>query len=145
MSLSNGTRLGAYEILEPLGARGMGEVYKANDTRLHRIVALKILSPPLAEDPTWRLRFDREARLLAALMHPHICAVFCAVFDVGSENQTNFIVMEYIEGETLAARLARGPLPVDQMLRIAAEMPTASRRHTVTLYAIATSSPPMSC
>jgi serine/threonine protein kinase/Tol biopolymer transport system component len=121
MSLSKGTRLGAYEILEPLGAGGMGEVYKAHDTRLHRAVALKILSPSLADDPTWRLRFDREARLLAALMHPHICAVF----DVGSENQTSFMVMEYVEGETLAARLARGPLPVDQLLRTAAEIADA--------------------
>jgi serine/threonine protein kinase len=121
MSLSKGTRLGAYEILEPLGAGGMGEVYKAHDTRLHRAVALKILSPSLADDPTWRLRFDREARLLAALMHPHICAVF----DVGSENQTSFMVMEYVEGETLAARLGRGSLPDDQMLRTAAEIADA--------------------
>ena len=118
MNLSKGARLGAYEILEPLGAGGMGEVYKAHDTRLHRTVALKILSPSIANDPTWRLRFDREARLLAGLMHPHICAVF----DVGRENQTSFMVMEYVEGETLAARLARGPLPVDQMLRTAAEI-----------------------
>ncbi len=130
MNLSNGARLGAYEILEPLGAGGMGEVYKAHDTRLHRTVALKILSPSFADDPTWRLRFDREARLLAALMHPHICAVF----DVGSENQTNFMVMEYIEGETLAARLAKGPLPVDQMLRTAAEIADGlaqAHRHAV--------------
>jgi Tol biopolymer transport system component len=118
MRLSPGTHIGAYEILEPLGAGGIGEVYKAHDPRLHRTVALKILSPSLADDPTWRLRFDREARLLAAMTHPHICAVF----DVGSENQTNFMVMEYIEGETLAARLAKGPLPVDQMLRTAAEV-----------------------
>lgn len=118
MNLLNGARLGAYEILEPLGAGGMGEVYKAHDTRLHRTVALKILSASFADDPTWRLRFDREARLLAALTHPHICAVY----DVGAENQTSFMVMEYIEGETLAARLGRGPLPVDQMLRTAAEI-----------------------
>ena len=130
MNLSNGARLGAYEILEPLGAGGMGEVYKAHDTRLHRTVALKILSPSFADDPTWRLRFDREARLLAALMHPHVCAVF----DVGSENQTNFMVMEYIEGETLSARLAKGPLPVDQMLRTAAEIADGlaqAHRHSV--------------
>ena len=118
MNLQNGARLGAYEILEPLGAGGMGEVYKAHDTRLHRTVALKILSASFADDPSWRLRFDREARLLAALTHPHICAVY----DVGSANQTSFMVMEYIEGETLAARLGRGPLPVDQMLRTAAEI-----------------------
>ena len=118
MNLLNGARLGAYEILEPLGAGGMGEVYKAHDTRLHRTVALKILSASFADDPTWRLRFDREARLLAALTHPHICAVY----DVGAENQTSFMVMEYIEGETLAARLGRGPLPVEQMLRTAAEI-----------------------
>jgi eukaryotic-like serine/threonine-protein kinase len=118
MNLPNGARLGAYEILEPLGAGGMGEVYKARDTRLHRTVALKIVSAAFADDPTWRLRFDREARLLAAITHPHICAVY----DVGSDNQTSFMVMEYIEGETLAARLGRGPLPVDQMLRTAAEI-----------------------
>jgi serine/threonine protein kinase len=118
VNLPNGARLGAYEIVGPLGAGGMGEVYKAHDTRLHRTVALKILSASLADDPTWRLRFDREARLLAALTHPHICAVY----DVGSENQTSFMVMEYIEGETLDARLGRGPLPVDQMLRTAAEI-----------------------
>jgi eukaryotic-like serine/threonine-protein kinase len=117
MNLSHETRLGAYEILEPVGAGGMGEVYKAHDTRLHRTVALKILSASLADDPTWRLRFDREARLLAGLMHPRICAVF----DVGSENHTSFMVMEYVDGETLAARLGRGPLPVDQMLRTAAD------------------------
>jgi serine/threonine protein kinase len=118
MNLSHGTRLGAYEILGLLGAGGMGEVYKAHDTRLDRTVALKTLSPSIADDPIWRLRFDREARLLAALMHPHICAVF----DVGSENNTSFMVMEYLEGETLAARLARGPLPVKEMLRTAAEL-----------------------
>lgn len=118
MNLPNGTRLGAYDILEPLGAGGMGEVYKAYDTRLHRTVALKILSPSFADEPTWRLRFDREAQLLAAITHPHICTVF----DVGSENHTSFMVMEYIEGETLATRLGRGPLPVEEMLRTAAEM-----------------------
>ena len=141
MNLPNGARLGAYEILEPLGAGGMGEVYKAYDTRLHRTVALKILSPAFADEPTWRLRFDREAQLLAAITHPHICTVF----DVGSENHTSFMVMEYIEGETLAARLGKGPIPVDQVLRTAVEMADGLAQAHRQSVCHRDSSPAMSC
>lgn len=121
MSLSAGTRLGPYEIVEPLGAGGMGEVYKSRDTRLERTVAVKILSNSLASDDTWRQRFDREARILATLSNPHICPVF----DVGRENGVDFLVMEYLEGETLRARLDRGPMPIDHVLRHAAEIADA--------------------
>jgi Tol biopolymer transport system component len=118
MTLSGGTRLGPYEIIEPLGAGGMGEVYKSRDTRLERTVAVKVVSASLASDPTWRQRFDREARILAALSNPHICPIF----DVGRHDGVDFLVMEYLDGETLTARLARGPLPVDLALRHAIEI-----------------------
>ena len=121
MTLSGGTRLGPYEIIEPLGAGGMGEVYKSRDTRLERTVALKVVSASLASDPTWRQRFDREARILAALSNPHICPIF----DVGRHDGVDFLVMEYLDGETLTARLARGPLPVDLALRHAIEIADA--------------------
>jgi serine/threonine protein kinase len=121
MTLSGGTRLGPYEIIEPLGAGGMGEVYKSRDTRLERTVAVKVVSASLASDRTWRQRFDREARILATLSNPHICPIF----DVGSHDGVDFLVMEYLEGETLTARLARGPLPVDLALRHAIEIADA--------------------
>jgi serine/threonine protein kinase len=121
MTLSSGTRLGPYEIIEPLGAGGMGEVYKSRDTRLARTVAVKVVSASLASDPAWRQRFDREARILATLSNPHICPIF----DVGSHDGVDFLVMEYLDGETLAARLARGPLPVDLALRHAIEIADA--------------------
>jgi tRNA A-37 threonylcarbamoyl transferase component Bud32 len=108
-----GQVVGSYEILEPIGAGGMSEVYKARDTRLGRTVAVKVLSPAYADDAVWRQRFERESRALAALSHPHICQVF----DVGRDDGVEFLVMEYLEGDTLAARLARGPLPLDQALR----------------------------
>ena len=103
MSLSPGVRLGAYEILSLLGAGGMGEVYKARDTRLDRTVAIKVLPPHVAADPALRHRFEREARAVAALNHPHICALY----DVGRHDSTDSLVMEYLEGETLAGRLDR--------------------------------------
>src|ERR1051325_12212359 len=117
MPLCAGTRLGPYEIVAPLGAGGMGEVYKARDTRLDRTVAIKILPTELASDPDLRARLEREARAIAALDHPHICAIY----DVGEHDGTRYLVMQYLEGETLAARLARtkGPLPLDQALTIA--------------------------
>jgi serine/threonine protein kinase len=121
MMLSGGTRLGPYEIIEPLGAGGIGEVYKSRDTRLERTVAVKVVSASLASDPTWRQRFDREARILAALSNPHICPIF----DVGHHDGVDFLVMEYLEGETLTARLARGPLSVDLALRHAIEIADA--------------------
>src|SRR5947207_1646416 len=112
MALSTGTRLGPYEIVAPLGAGGMGEVYKARDTRLDRIVAIKILLELLAADPQFRERLDREARATSRLTHPHICTLY----DVGEDAGTYFLVMEYLEGETLADRLARSKdraLPMD--------------------------------
>ena len=102
-----GARLGPYEIVAPLGAGGMGEVYKATDTRLDRIVAIKVLTAALAEDPQFRDRFDREARTISKLAHPHICTLY----DVGRHEDTAYLVLEYLEGETLAARLARGVPP----------------------------------
>ncbi|MGH2611022.1 MAG: serine/threonine-protein kinase, partial [Tepidiformaceae bacterium] len=102
MTLAAGTRLGPYEIQAALGAGGMGEVYKARDSRLDRTVAIKILPEALAGDPQFRERFDREAHAIAALNHPHICTLH----DVGREQDTDFLVMEYLEGETLADRIA---------------------------------------
>ena len=113
MTLSAGSRLGPYEILAPLGAGGMGEVYRARDTRLERTVAVKVLPAHLTESPEVRQRFDREAKTISQLSHPHICALY----DVGREGETDYLVMEYLEGETLAERLAKGALPREQTLR----------------------------
>src|SRR5215467_4562410 len=107
MALTAGTRLGPYEVVSAIGAGGMGEVYKARDTRLDRIVAVKVLAEAVASDPEFRERFEREARSISALNHPNICTLY----DVGNQRGTDFLVMEYLEGETLAARLAKGPLP----------------------------------
>jgi eukaryotic-like serine/threonine-protein kinase len=103
MPLQAGTRLGPYEILAPLGAGGMGEVYKATDTRLNRTVAIKVLPVHFSENPEMKQRFDREAQTIAGLNHPNICTLF----DVGRQGDVDFLVMEYLEGETLAERLAR--------------------------------------
>lgn len=111
-ALPRGVRLGRYEITGALGAGGMGDVYKARDTRLDRIVAIKVLPHDLTHDLASQQRFEREARVVAALSHAHICGVF----DVGREGDTDYLVMEYVDGETLAARLQRGRLPVDQAL-----------------------------
>jgi serine/threonine protein kinase len=97
MALHTGSNLGPYEILALLGAGGMGEVYKAHDTRLRRTVAVKILPAALARDPQFRERFDREAHALSQLSHPHICTLY----DVGQQGETDYLVMEYLEGETL--------------------------------------------
>src|SRR5499427_9971302 len=121
MSLVSGSRLGAYEIVSALGAGGMGEVYKARDTRLDRTVAIKVLPDTLAGDPQFRERFDREARAIAALSHPHICTLY----DVGEQDGLSFLVMELIEGETLAVRLARGALPLRDALKAAIEIASA--------------------
>jgi serine/threonine protein kinase/Tol biopolymer transport system component len=121
MSLSSGARLGAYEIVSLVGAGGMGEVYKARDTRLDRTVAIKVLPDTLAGDPEFRERFDREARAISQLTHPHICTLY----DVGEERGTAFLVMEYLDGETLADRLAKGALPQHQALTIAIEIASA--------------------
>jgi serine/threonine protein kinase/Tol biopolymer transport system component len=114
VTLASGARLGPYEIIVALGAGGMGEVYKARDTRLDRTVAIKILPDALAGDPQFRDRFDREARTISQLDHPHICALY----DVGEQDGTSFLVMQYLEGETLADRLAKGALPLDQALQV---------------------------
>ena len=124
MSLGAATRLGPYEILGLLGAGGMGEVYRAKDTRLDRTVAIKVLPSHLAGNPELRQRFEREARAVSSLNHPHICALY----DIGQQDGIDFLVMEYLEGETLAARLAKGPLAVDQVLQYAIEMADALRR-----------------
>src|SRR5438093_8200005 len=108
MALSVGTRLGPYEITGSLGAGGMGEVYKARDTRLDRTVAIKVLAPSLATDVEFRARFDREARAISQLDHPHICTLY----DVGQHEGMAYLVMQYLEGETLASRLERGALPL---------------------------------
>ncbi|HEY7443758.1 MAG TPA: serine/threonine-protein kinase, partial [Vicinamibacterales bacterium] len=121
MTISPGVRFGPYEIQGPLGSGGMGQVYRARDSRLNRFVALKILPPEFADHPGRRERFEREARAISALNHPHICAVF----DVGDQNDVPFLVMEYLEGETIAHRLARGPLPVEQLLTYAVEIADA--------------------
>ena len=115
MALVAGARLGPYEIVSPIGSGGMGEVYKARDTRLDRIVAIKILPPEWASDPTAKERFDREAQTIASLKHPHICMLH----DVGTADGVSFLVMEHLEGETLTDRLARGPLPLQEALGVA--------------------------
>jgi len=121
MTLSTGSRLGPYEILEPIGAGGMGEVYRARDTRLDRPVAIKVLAPHLAASAEVRQRFEREARTISKLSHAHICALF----DVGREGEVEYLVMELLEGESLAERLARGALPLEQTLRFGAQIADA--------------------
>jgi eukaryotic-like serine/threonine-protein kinase len=118
VTLQTGRRLGPYEILGELGAGGMGEVYRALDTRLDRTVAVKILPERFSSSPDFKQRFQREARAVSSLQHPHICTLF----DVGSQNCTDFLVMEYLEGETLAERLKKGPLRLEQALKIAIEI-----------------------
>ncbi len=121
MALISGTRLGPYEILAPVGAGGMGEVYRARDTRLGRDVAVKILSSHLSSDPDLKQRFEREARAVSSLTHPNVCCLY----DIGSQDGTAFIVMEYLEGETLAVRLRAGPLPLPLSLKIGVEIADA--------------------
>jgi serine/threonine protein kinase len=117
-SVTPGARLGPYVIAATLGAGGMGEVYKARDTRLDRTVALKVLSPDLTRDSNARQRFEREARAAAALAHPHICTLL----DIGRQDDVDYLVMEYLDGETIASRLGRGKLPVDQALTYGIEI-----------------------
>jgi serine/threonine protein kinase len=121
MTVPIGRRLGPYEILAPAGAGGMGEVYHARDTRLNRTVAIKILPSEFASDARLRARFEREAKAISALNHPHICTLF----DIGRDDGVDYLVMEYLEGETLAARLARGPLPLPQLIRHGTEIAEA--------------------
>jgi serine/threonine-protein kinase len=121
MAILAGERLGTYEILKPIGAGGMGEVYQARDTRLGRTVAIKVLPSHMASRPELRERFEREARTIAGLNHPHICTLY----DVGHQNGTDYLVLEHLEGETLAERLAKCPLPQDRVLEYAIEISDA--------------------
>src|SRR5262249_4006578 len=116
--LRPGDRLGPYEILCDPRVGGMGEVYKAKDTRLGRPVAIKVLAPEIADDPESKQRFERESRILATLSHPNICPVF----DIGQEDGVDFLVMEYLDGETLAARVSQGSLTTNDALRIAIQI-----------------------
>ena len=118
MALAQGTRLGPYEILAPLGAGGMGEVYRARDTRLERTVAIKILPAQFSCDPVRKQRFEREAKTISSLNHPHICVLY----DVGNQDGVEYLVMECIEGETLAKRLEKGPVTLDQVLKYGAQI-----------------------
>jgi len=120
-TLSPGARLGPYEIVEPVGAGGMGEVYKASDKRLDRIVAIKVLPHHWAENSEMRQRFEREAQTLASLNHPHICVLH----DIGKQDGADYLVMEFLEGETLDVRLERGAIPLDEALKIALEIADA--------------------
>jgi eukaryotic-like serine/threonine-protein kinase len=124
MSLSAGTKLGPYEIQSLLGAGGMGEVYRARDTRLDRTVAIKILTQRLADTPEVRQRFEREARAVSSFNHPHICALY----DIGHQDGIDYLVMEYLEGETLSKRLESGPLATSELLRYAIEVADALDR-----------------
>ena len=121
MALTSGTKLGPYEIVAPLGAGGMGEVYQARDTRLDRTVAIKILPSHLSDDVTRRQRFEREAKAVSSLNHPHICTLY----DIGRQDGVDFIVMEYVEGVTLAERLEKGPLPTAEVLEYGIQLASA--------------------
>ncbi|HEX7193125.1 MAG TPA: serine/threonine-protein kinase, partial [Thermoanaerobaculia bacterium] len=114
MQLTSGTHLGPYEVLSPLGAGGMGEVYRARDTRLDRNVAIKVLPAEFANDEQLRIRFEREARTISQLNHPHICTLH----DVGQFEGNDYLVMELLEGESLADRIERGALPLSEVLKI---------------------------
>jgi eukaryotic-like serine/threonine-protein kinase len=118
MALTSGTKLGPYEIQSRLGAGGMGEVYRARDTRLDRTVAIKVLPHHLSSNPDLKQRFEREARSISSLNHPRICTLH----DVGHQDGVDFLVMEYVEGESLADRLQRGPLPLKEAFRVGMEV-----------------------
>src|ERR1700751_4801763 len=114
MPLTSGTKFGPYEILSPLGAGGMGEVYRANDTRLNRAVAIKILASHLSSQPELKQRLEREARAISSLNHPNICHLY----DIGSQDGPDHLGEEILEGEALAERLRKGALPLNEILRI---------------------------
>src|SRR5215468_7968445 len=118
MTLSAGTRLGPYEILSPLGSGGMGEVYRAHDTRLHRDVAVKVLPPSFAADANRLQRFSREAQAASALNHPNILTIF----DIGTENDEPYLVSELLDGETLRDRLHKGVIPASKAIDVARQM-----------------------
>ncbi len=121
MAVTSGTKLGPYEIIAPLGAGGMGEVYRARDARLGREVAIKVLPSQLSQNHDLRARFEREAKAISGLQHPNICVLY----DVGRQDEVDFLVMEYLEGETLAARIKKGPIPLDDALKIAIAVASA--------------------
>src|SRR3981189_2143939 len=121
MPLFPGTHLGPYEVTGPLGSGGMGEVYRARDTRLERTVAIKILPREVSNDPIHKQRFEREAKTISSLNHPHICVLY----DVGHQDGTDYLVMECLEGETLAKRLEKGPLPLEQVLKFGRQIADA--------------------
>src|SRR5579862_1270667 len=121
MPLPSGTKLGPYEIQSALGAGGMGEVFRARDTRLDRTVAIKILPPHLSSNAELNTRFEREARAVSSLNHPHICHLY----DIGMQDGTAFLVMEYLDGETLADRLRKGPMTLKQALDFAIQITAA--------------------
>lgn len=130
MPIQPGSQLGPYEIVLAIGAGGMGEVYRARDRRLERTVAIKVLAPNLSSNPEYRQRFEREARTVAALSHPHICPVY----DIGAHNGRDYLVMEYLDGESLASRIAKGPIPIEEALRYAIQIADAldqAHRHGV--------------
>jgi eukaryotic-like serine/threonine-protein kinase len=130
MPLTAGTRLGPYEVVAPAGAGGMGEVYRARDTRLNREVAIKVLPEHLSSNLELRERFEREARAISQLSHPHICVLY----DIGKHEGADYLVLEYLEGETLGVRVHRGPLPAEQVLKYGAQMADAldkAHRHGV--------------
>src|SRR6201981_998931 len=114
MALTAGTKLGPYEVQSPLGAGGMGEVYRARDTRLDRTVAVKILPTHLSENPEFKQRFEREAHTISSFNHPHICHLY----DIGSQDGTYFLVMEFLNGETLAERLRKGAMPLNEIFKL---------------------------
>src|SRR6202161_4601369 len=118
MALTSGTKLGPFEIQAPLGAGGMGEVYRARDTRLDRTVAVKILPSHMSENPEAKQRVDREPRAISSLNHPNICTLY----DVGHQAGVDYLVMEFLEGETLADRLPKGPLTAEQLLKYGIEI-----------------------
>jgi eukaryotic-like serine/threonine-protein kinase len=124
MGISAGTRLGPYQIESPLGAGGMGEVYRARDSRLERTVAIKVLPSHLCDSPDLKQRFDREAKTISQLNHPNICTLY----DVGHEGGTDYLVMEFLEGESLAERLKRGPLPLKELIAIGCDVADALER-----------------
>src|SRR5215469_16182901 len=121
MTLAPGQKLGPYEVISPLGAGGMGEVYRARDTRLERSVAIKILPAQFSSDPVRKQRFEREAKTISHLNHPHICVLH----DIGHQDGIDYLVMECVEGETLAKRLEKGPLPMEQVLKFGAQIADA--------------------
>src|SRR6476660_7778353 len=130
MPLTSGTKLGPYEIQSPLGSGGMGEVYRALDTRLNRTVAVKVLASHLSKSPELKQRMEREARAISSLNHPNICQLF----DIGLQDGTDFLVMEFLEGETLAERLHKGAIPLSEIYKIGisvAEALAAAHRHGI--------------